>query len=476
MVFSSLSFLFGFLPLFLFCYIVLGRRLPIRAQNGILFFFSLLFYAWGEPRYIVLMLYSSVLDYVCGRKIERADSLHRLGWKKFWLIVSLVGNLALLITFKYLGWLIHILNTAAGLSVPDPQIALPIGISFYTFQTMSYSLDVYRKKVPSQRSFLYFGTYVSMFPQLIAGPIVRYDEIAGTLEARTITSSSLANGARRFILGLAKKVLIANTMARTCDALFLSPVSSLGVLGSWTAILSFAIHLYYDFSGYSDMAIGLGCMLGFTYPENFNYPYIARSVTDHWHRWHMTLASFFRDYVYIPLGGSRVSVVRWTLNILITWSLIGLWHGASWNYVFWGLYMAVFLILEKLVFLRFLKKNRFFSHVWTLFWILLSYVIFSQESLPAIVGLYRAMFGVYGLTGTGDVNAFLLLQQSNADTLFLLALVSGILFCMPVLPRLKRKYSAVSDLLGDGMLLILFFASVLQLALGAYNPFIYFRF
>nr|MCR5262636.1 MBOAT family protein [Clostridiales bacterium] len=303
MVFSSLHFLFAFLPLFFIVYYSMGKLFGIRGKNVSLFIFSLLFYAWGEPVYVLLMIYSTILDYTCGRMIEAGEKEGDQKKKKAFLAVSMIGNLGLLAIFKYLAMIVGTANTLLGLVIPVPEITLPIGISFYTFQTMSYSLDVYRGKIEAQRDIINFGAYVAMFPQLIAGPIVRYETVAAELNGRTETAEDFAAGARRFIVGLGKKVLIANTMAQTADSLFAAAPSSLGSLGAWTAIIAYTFQIFFDFSGYSDMAIGLGRMMGFHYPENFNYPYTADSVTDFWRRWHISMSSFFRDYIYIPMGG-----------------------------------------------------------------------------------------------------------------------------------------------------------------------------
>ncbi len=479
MVFSSLIFLFAFLPCFFALYALLGRRWGVRGRNAALLLFSLLFYAWGEPLYVLLMVYSTLLDYSCGRMIERAARRGRPGAKKAWLGLSLAGNLALLCVFKYLPLFVSTLQALTGLALPVKTLPLPIGISFYTFQTMSYSIDVYRGRIPAQRNLFRFGTYVTMFPQLIAGPIVRYEQISAQLEARSPGAGEIAEGLRRFLRGLSKKVLIANTMARTADALLSYPSAALGVLGSWLAMAVYAIQLYYDFSGYSDMAIGIGRMLGFTYPENFRHPYAARSFSGYWRRWHLTMVAFFRDYVYIPLGGSRVSRPRWAFNFLLTWFLTGLWHGASWNYVLWGLFCAAFLMLERRGLRSFLERTPLLGHLWTVFCILCSYVLFTHEVSAEILPFFCAMFGRFGLTGDGSVNLFLLLQRSQVNAVFLLSLLAGLLFCLPGagerIARSRRR-SPAAAWIWDGVLLVLFLLCAVQLATGAYNPFIYFRF
>ena len=477
MVFSSLTFLFGFFPLFFICYYLAGRLGGIKAKNTVLFLFSLVFYAWGEPVYILLMVYSTLLDYSCGRMIEYGIQQESQVIKRLFLAISLIGNLGLLCFFKYLMLFISTANDLLALELTIPEIALPIGISFYTFQTMSYSIDVYRGKVKAQRNIINFGAYVAMFPQLIAGPVVRYETIERELNDRHETLDDFAAGARRFIIGLGKKTLIANIMAQTADALFANPPSALGALGSWVAILAYTFQIFFDFSGYSDMAIGMGRMMGFRYLENFNYPYIANSITDFWRRWHISMSTFFRDYLYIPLGGNRVSKLRWVFNIFIVWFATGLWHGAAWNFVLWGLYFGLLLILEKALFLKILSKTKILSHSWALFFIIYGWVIFTQDSVAKLVDYTKAMFGYYGTTGTATANAFTLLQRADVNTVFLIAFAAAILFSTPVAKKITEKYAGCRVAwIYDIVLLIVLFLCTIQLAVGAYNPFIYFRF
>lgn len=488
MVFSSLTFLFGFLPLFFICYYVAGRFGGIRGKNIVLFLFSLVFYAWGEPVYVLLMIYSTILDYVCGRMIEAGERKGNRKQKKIFLSISLIGNLGLLAVFKYLVMFLSTANSLFSLSIGIPKILLPIGISFYTFQTMSYSIDVYRGKVKAQRDIINFGAYVAMFPQLIAGPVVRYETIERELNYRVETADDFAEGARRFILGLGKKTLIANIMAQTADALLANTPADLGMLGSWVAILAYTFQIFFDFSGYSDMAIGMGRMMGFHYLENFNYPYIANSITDFWRRWHISMSTFFRDYLYIPLGGNRVSKQRWILNIFIVWFATGLWHGASWNFVLWGLYFGLLLVLEKVFFLKYLSKSKILSHIWALFFIVYGWVIFTQESLSGLWEYTKALFGGYGALGTGTTNAVTLLQRSDVNMVFIIAFVAAIIFSTPVAKNIYEKcsqkaltvpgkgYGLRMGALYDILLLVVLFLCTVQLAVGAYNPFIYFRF
>ena len=346
MVFSSLVFLFIFFPVTLFFYFIVKND---KVKNIVLVIASLIFYSWGEPVWVCLLIFSSILDYTVSLGIEKYRGKKIT---KLFIALSVVINLGLLAAFKYSGFFISTLNGIFRLSLHVPAFSLPIGISFYTFQTMSYSLDVYKGDVKAQKSFINFLMFVSLFPQLIAGPIVRYSDIDTQIDHRTVTIDGFAKGMTRFMAGLGKKVLIANYAGSLAESL-LANVDNAAVMSVWVGVLFYAFQIYFDFSGYSDMAIGLGRMFGFDYPENFKYPYISTSITDFWRRWHITLSSFFRDYVYIPLGGNRVSLPRQILNLFIVWGLTGLWHGASWNFVIWGLYYFVFLCLEKFVFKKF---------------------------------------------------------------------------------------------------------------------------
>lgn len=479
MVFSSLVFIFAFLPLFFLFYYTAGKLFGIKGKNTILFLFSLVFYAWGEPLYILLMFYSTALDYICGIQIEKAAQANNAGRKKLFLWISLIGNIGSLAIFKYLGFAALTVRFLFGLDFAVPELVLPIGISFYTFQTMSYSIDVYREKIRAQKNIIHFGAYVAMFPQLIAGPVVRYETIADQLDNRKETVDDFAQGLRRFIVGLAKKTLIANTMATVVDSLFAYSPSALGSLGTWVAILSYTFQIYFDFSGYSDMAIGMGRMMGFHYLENFNYPYIANSISDFWRRWHISMSTFFRDYVYIPLGGNRVPIFRWIYNVMLVWFLTGLWHGASWNFVLWGLYFGVILIIEKFVLSKLLKRLPVLSHIYSLLLIVYGWVIFRCEDFAQISEFTKGLFGRYGFYGAEDTPSIILLQRSDVNTVFLITFAAAILFSMPVSQWLKKKFDGLSSAAGyalDFSLVLFFFLCSVQLALGAYNPFIYFRF
>ena len=342
MVFSSIPFIFFFLPVFLILYYLV----PYKVKNILLLIFSLIFYAWGEPIYILLMIFSSVVDYTNGRMIEKYAQNNQKR-KNLFLIISIIVNLSLLGFFKYADFLIGSINSLLNINIPLLELGLPIGISFFTFQTMSYSIDVYRGDVKAEHNFLDFMAYVSMFPQLIAGPIVRYEEVSKELKNRSITAQGFADGMIRFLQGLFKKVLIANNIGYLFVIASSMPNNEMSVVMSWLGILAYTFQIYFDFSGYSDMAIGMGKMLGFTYPENFNHPYISKSITEFWRRWHISLSSFFKDYVYIPLGGSRVKKIINVRNILIVWMLTGLWHGANWNFVLWGVLIFLFQVLHQ---------------------------------------------------------------------------------------------------------------------------------
>ena len=474
MLFSSLPFLFLFLPLFFGSDFLFRKRF---SRNVVLLAFSLLFYAWGEPLYVLLMLFSIVFNYFLALGIVSARTAGRPRRAKGLLTAAAAVNLLLILIFKYTGFLASSFNVLTGLSVPVPEIALPIGISFYTFQILSYVADVYRGEAEAQRSVLYLGAYLCAFPQLIAGPVVRYATVADELENRTETLADFALGLRRFIAGLAKKVLIANTMAAAADGILRFSAADYGIAGAWIAMLAYAFQIYFDFSGYSDMAIGMGRMMGFHYLENFNYPYTARSVTDFWRRWHISLSSFFRDYVYIPLGGSRVARPRWILNMMIVWACTGFWHGASVNFILWGVYFGVLLILEKLVWGRAIEKIPILSHIYALVCVLFGWVIFRSETLTQLSDILKAMCGVYGFGGA-TVHPALVLQRSGVSLLFIAAFAAAAVLSTPIWQKhkqiiLKARFGgALCDAAACATLLL----CICELAIGSYNPFIYFRF
>ena len=456
MVFSSVIFLFIFLPIFLLFYFFFKKR---KYRNIVLLIFSLLFYSYGEPIYIFLMILSIIVNYFLVIFMDKNKS-------KFMFITLIVLNLSLILVFKYFDFFIGNVNNLFNLNIKYLNLALPIGISFYTFQILTYVIDVYRKKVPVQKSIINLGCYISAFPQLIAGPIVRYDTINEELENRKESWKDFSYGLRRFIIGLSKKAIIANEMAYVADSLFSSNLPQLGFVGTLIGIISYSLEIYFDFSGYSDMAIGLGRMLGFHYLENFNFPYIAKSITDFWRRWHISLSSFFRDYVYIPLGGNRCSLFKNIINILIVWILTGLWHGASWNFVLWGLYYAVLLIIEKFALKKVLKKfPDFLKHIYAIIFIMFGWLIFYFTDLSS---LGTALTNLFGLNGLGSLTLLFHLQIFKVRTIIIFIL--AIIFSMPI--NILKKNNIITYVL----LTLLFIVSVIFILGSNYNPFIYFRF
>ena len=467
MLFSGIPFLYYFLPLVLAVYFLVPRG----AKNAVLFASSLLFYAWGEPRFCVFMLLSIAQGYVFGRLIERNRKHTRRS--KLFLTASVCLSLGLLGYCKYADFFISSVNAVTGASIKLLHVVLPIGISFYTFQILSYVVDVYRGSVPAQKSFLKLGTYIAMFPQLIAGPIVRYAEIAPQLDSRQTTLEDVSSGACRFVIGLSKKVLLANVLYGLVTAFQQS--RDLSVLYFWLYAVSFALQLYFDFSGYSDMAIGLGRIFGFRFSENFNYPYISASITEFWRRWHISLGSWFRDYVYIPLGGNRVSKAKWLRNILVVWMLTGLWHGASWNFVLWGLGFAVLLVAEKLVCGRLLQRTHVLKHVYTLLLVTLSFVLFNADSVSEAVSQLGAMFGAGGLPLVSTEGVYYL--KSYAGT-FLFAAIGATPLVSNAISRFgKTRFGAQAlTVLQPLVMLALLAACTAFLVDGSFNPFLYFRF
>lgn len=452
MVFSSIIFLFMFLPLFLICYFIPKN---IRVKNVVLLIFSLFFYAYGEPYYVFLMLFMIIINYYLSIAMDRKKS-------KFIFIFLLILNLLSLFSFKYLNFCINNINSLFNLSINNVNLTLPIGISFYTFQILSYVIDVYKGKVCVQKSFINLACYVSAFPQLIAGPIVRYTDIEKELNDRKTSFDDFYEGIKRFITGLSKKVLIANNVSFVCDRIFGFGIISTGFIGIIIAIISYTIQIYFDFSGYSDMAIGLGRMCGFHYSENFNKPYLASSVTDFWRRWHISLSSWFRDYVYIPLGGNRVSKVKFIRNVLLVWLLTGLWHGDSWNFIIWGLYFGILLLIEKFFFRN--NKAKIYNHVITMLIICLGWLLFRVESIDSLLTSIKALTFRYGL---GDINALYYLGIFSFR--YILAFIFGIILSFDMI---KIKDGLFKDIL----ILLLFVLSIIFIVVNSYNPFIYFRF
>ncbi len=470
MVFSSLIFLFMYLPIVLLAY----YACPRKWRNLLLFVVNLVFYGWGEPIYVSLMVISTVVDYTCGWFINKYRESAPKKAKGF-LIASMVINLSMLGFFKYSGMVLKTINLLPFVDIPIPKLPdLPIGISFYTFQTMSYSIDVYRREAPVQKNIITFGTYVSLFPQLIAGPIVRYKDVAYQLDHRRETLDDFTGGVCIFCVGLAKKVLIANQMGALWESM-LSTGQDNGWLGSWVGIIAYSFQIYFDFSGYSDMACGLGNMLGFEFLKNFNYPYISKSITEFWRRWHISLGTWFREYVYIPLGGNRKGFPRQILNLLIVWFLTGLWHGASYNFILWGLYFGLLLVIEKLVLKKWLDKApAAIQHIYALFFVVIGWVIFyfaeDMGGMPAMGAFFASMFNFGGVVVGNDA---LTLIMSYLPMLLIAALASTPLGVKlyskvrtaPVTPVLQSIYCAV-----------VMAASTALLVAGSYNPFIYFRF
>mgnify|MGYP000756211420 CR=1 FL=1 len=468
MVFSSLVFLFIFFPVTLFFYFIVKND---KVKNIVLVIASLIFYSWGEPVWVCLLIFSSILDYTVSLGIEKYRGKKIT---KLFIALSVVINLGLLAAFKYSGFFISTLNGIFRLSLHVPAFSLPIGISFYTFQTMSYSLDVYKGDVKAQKSFINFLMFVSLFPQLIAGPIVRYSDIDTQIDHRTVTIDGFAKGMTRFMAGLGKKVLIANYAGSLAESL-LANVDNSAVMSVWVGVLFYAFQIYFDFSGYSDMAIGLGRMFGFDYPENFKYPYISTSITDFWRRWHITLSSFFRDYVYIPLGGNRKGKARQCLNIMIVWFLTGFWHGANWNFMLWGVYFGVILLCEKLFLGKALKKiPAFFQHIYALLFIVIGWGIFSYEDFGKLTQNFKNMFGAGGLPLINHQTVFWLAQY--AVTIVILVIASTQLpkkLCL----KLQIKCPEICGcILQPLFALTLLAVSTAYLAGNSFNPFLYFRF
>ena len=466
MLFSSVPFLFYFLPAVMLCYFIAPKKL----KNAVLLVFSLLFYAWGEPRYVILMAFSILMGYVFGLLIEKYRGRRAA---KLLLAASVAVSVGLLGYFKYTDFFISNFNAVTGLSLPLLKIALPIGISFYTFQILSYTIDVYRGSAEARRNIVDFGAYVALFPQLIAGPIVRYTDIDAELTERKHSFELAAKGVERFVVGIGKKVLISNAFGELCSVFRASGEKS--VLFYWVYAAAFTLQIYFDFSGYSDMAIGLGRIFGFHFPENFDYPYISKSITEFWRRWHMSLGSWFRDYVYIPLGGNRVSKGRWFFNIFAVWMLTGFWHGADWQFIAWGLMYAVLLIIEKLFLKNALERlPAILGHFYVMFFVITGFVLFNAESIGAAVSDLRAMFGAGNLPfATGETLYYL---RSYA-----VIFAVGILGATPLFKiiseklqkgRAEKAFALLRPVLLCGVIILV----TAYLVDGSFNPFLYFRF
>lgn len=457
MLFSSITFLYYFLPITIIAYFLT----PKGYRNVPLLFASLLFYAWGEPKIVFYMLLTILVNFILGILIESKS-----GYKKLWLSLSVLFSLGSLGYFKYADFFIENINMVTGLSIPLLKVGLPVGISFYTFQILSYTIDVYRGKVKAQKSFIKLATYISMFPQLIAGPIVRYQDVENQFANRQYNTNRFAIGIRRFVYGLAKKVLIANLLGELCADF--RAADEISMMFCWMYAIAFSLQIYFDFSGYSDMAIGLGKILGFDFMENFNYPFISKSITEFWRRWHISLGNWFRDYVYIPLGGSKGSPAKTYFNILVVWILTGFWHGAAWNFIVWGLYFAMLLLAEKKFLLKILEDKAAFGHIYVLLTTAISFVIFNGENLTQIAGDLGGMFGFSGL------------PLLNLETIYCLKnyvfiLVAAVIGATPLVKNFVNKHEKLK-VLEPIALLALMVVITAYLIDGSFNPFLYFRF
>lgn len=471
MLFSSTVFLFAFLPAVLILYYIAPRKV----RNLILFVFSLVFYAWGEPVYVLLMIASTIVAYITGLLADKTKEGRKAWVPKASLIAAILWNMGLLLFFKYTDFFIGNANDIFGLHIKLLGLKLPIGISFYSFQTLSYVIDVYRGDVKAQKNYLTLGTYVALFPQLIAGPIVRYVDVAQQMQKRRETLGNFAEGVRRFSIGLGKKVLLANSIGALFDAICKTPQSDMSVTAAWLGIIAYTFQIYFDFSGYSDMAIGLGKMFGFDFLENFNYPYISDSITEFWRRWHMSLSSWFRDYVYIPLGGNRKGKFRQCVNIMIVWFLTGFWHGANWNFMIWGVYFGVILLCEKLFLLKVLKKlPKVLGHIYALILIVIGWGIFAFDDFKQLGRNFKNMFGISDIALINDKAIAWL--ASYAVTFVILIAASTPL--IKKLGGLVKKGAPVlyGCVLQPVMVICLLVLCTAYLAGNSFNPFLYFRF
>ena len=468
MVFSSIGFIFVFLSATLLCYFIVPKKL----RNLVLLISSLIFYYIGEQHLIWLMIASSLTDYFCSLGIQHFRE--KKGMTRLFLCISLVINLSLLGYFKYADLFINSFNALTGAAVPLLKTALPIGISFYTFQTMSYTIDVYRGEVRAEKNFINFAAYVTLFPQLVAGPIVRYETVAAELKERSVTLEKFSLGISRFCIGLGKKVLIANSLAALVK-LYAEAEGGHTVLMAWAYAIALPLQIYFDFSGYSDMAIGLGHMFGFTFLENFNYPFIAKTATDFWRRWHMSLGTWFRDYVYFPMGGNRVKPARHIFNLLVVWFITGMWHGASYNFILWGGYYGVLIILEKYIYGKYLEKSHVISRIYFFFVTVFGFIIFDTENLSQVFSKFGELFGV-GTTALYDTSSLFYVSS------YLFTLVIAFVCAMPIGKKLraklceKEKSRAVFTCLGYAACFAMLIVSTAYLIDGSYNPFLYFRF
>ncbi len=468
MVFSSLTFLYVFLPIVLVFYYIA----PMKGKNIIILISGIVFFAWGEPVYVLLMLFTTVVDYTAGMLITKFDDKPKM--RTLFMILAVCINLGLLAVFKYSSFLIQNINNLFGTQIYDPQLPLPIGISFYTFQSMSYTIDLYMRNIKVQRNIVSYISYVSLFPQIVAGPIVRYQDIANEIDSRTITTSKVSQGIGIFLLGLGKKVLLANNIGMLWTTVKGMEMSEISTLTAWLGILAFTFQIYFDFSGYSDMAVGLGKMLGFEFPQNFNYPYLSRSISEFWRRWHITLGTWFRCYVYIPLGGNRHGKLKTLRNLLIVWFLTGLWHGASWNFIIWGLYFGIIIIIERVFLGKYLEKlPAVLSTAYSFLLVVIGWVIFETESIPRIFSYLKAMF--FGASaGLADSQSLYFL--SSYGIMFLICIIASTDYPKKLAERLHNRHPKLVGGISPIYQLALMVASTAYLVFATYNPFLYFRF
>ncbi len=468
MVFSSITFLFFFLPILVILYYLAPKKL----KNLVMIIGSFAFYAWGEIRFFPIMVALSIEDYICGRLMEKYRSNIKL--RRLFLTISVMSNLGVLIFFKYTNFFVGNFTALFGIEGVVTNIILPIGVSFNTFQSISYAIDVYRGTTSCEKSFYGYLTYTTLFPQIIAGPIVRYVTVENDLDDHELTPDSLSLGMRRFLIGLGKKVLIANNVGMLWDQVVAGTAGEMSVVLYWLGIIAYTFQIYFDFSAYSDMAIGLARMFGFTFDENFNYPYIAKSISEFWRRWHITLSEWFRDYVYIPLGGNRCSKSRHIFNLLVVWGLTGFWHGASWNFVLWGLYFAVLLILEKYFLLKFIEKwPSVIRHIYTLVLVIISWVIFYFEDMGELWNYLKGMFGMQGVPFVND-NA--IYHGLSYLVIFMVAAFGSAPIFKKLIDKTESSKKAWVFVLSTLFYLLMFIACVAYLVNATYNPFLYFRF
>lgn len=463
MVFSSLTFLFIFLPVLMAIYFAVPSKY-IKARNIVLLVFNLIFYAYGEPKNCLVMIVSIFMNYLFGVLVDK----HRENEKqaKFWVFVAVLFNIGILIYFKYLEFIVENISSLFNAEITVQTILKPIGISFFTFQGLSYVIDVYRGITNCQKSLFNVALYISLFPQLVAGPIVRYETIADEIDNRESNASDMAEGIRRFMVGFAKKLILANAIGQVADAFFNSPISSLSVVGAWIGPIVYAFQIYFDFSAYSDMAIGLGKIFGFHFCENFNYPYISQSITEFWRRWHISLSTWFRDYVYIPLGGNRCSKLRHLFNIFVVWLLTGIWHGAKWKFIFWGIYFGVILILEKTFILKYLEKAwRPIRHIYALILIVIGWAIFRAHDMEYFFGMLKTMFFVNGNPIINDKTIYNLLE-------FKYAIIICAIASIPLKDYILVKNEKIKYVLS----FVVFIVAIVCMLSNSFNPFIYFRF